>query len=63
MRYDGAMRVPKVGKPRSASGAFSLSRKLPKLQLPVSAPASAGGRAKPKVGRPGRSVAKTLTRK
>jgi len=30
------MRKPAVGKQRSASGAFSLSRKLPKLNLPSS---------------------------
>jgi hypothetical protein len=57
------MRVPKVGKPRAASNAFSLSRKLPALHLPVSAPAAAGGRPKPQVGRPGRSMAGSLNKK
>jgi len=46
--YDGAMRSPKVGKQRSASGAFSLSRSLPALKLPRSVP-----RPKPVVGKPG----------
>jgi hypothetical protein len=50
--YDGAMKSPKVGKPRSASGAFTLSRSLPKLQLPVSAPRGAAPRPKPSVGKP-----------
>jgi hypothetical protein len=50
--YDGAMRSPKVGKQRSASGAFSLSRSLPKLRLPVSATKPVT-RAKPKIGKPG----------
>ncbi|HEY2093773.1 MAG TPA: hypothetical protein VGJ81_18020 [Thermoanaerobaculia bacterium] len=30
------MRKPNIGKQRSSSGAFSLSRKLPKLNLPAS---------------------------
>ena len=47
------MKSPKVGKQRSASGAFSLSRSLPKLRLPVSAPPIGGAaRPKPKVGKP-----------
>ena len=47
------MRSPKVGKQRSASGAFSLSRSLPKLKLPVSAPPASVARPKPSVGKPG----------
>ncbi len=50
--YDGAMKSPKVGKQRSASGAFSLSRALPKLSLPVSAPRHSAARPKPVVGKP-----------
>ena len=46
------MKSPKVGKQRSASGAFSLSRSLPKLKLPVSAPIGGAARPKPKVGKP-----------
>ena len=48
VRYDAVMRSPKVGKQRSASGAFtSLSRALPSLKLPRSVP-----RPKPVVGKP-----------
>jgi len=57
------MRVPRIGKPRTASSAFSLSRKLPKLQLPPAAASSSALRPHPKYGRPGRSVAASLTRK
>jgi hypothetical protein len=47
------MKSPKVGKQRSASGAFSLSRSLPKLKLPASAvTTSSAARPKPKVGKP-----------
>jgi len=52
LRYDDAMRSPKVGKQRSASGAFSLSRSLPKLKLPASSASAGGTRPKPQVGRP-----------
>jgi hypothetical protein len=52
VRYDGAMKSPKVGKQRSASGAFSLSRALPKLSLPVSAPRHSAARPKPSIGKP-----------
>ena len=45
------MQKPKYGKQRSASGAFSLSRSLPKLSLPASA-VPTGKRAKPQVGKP-----------
>ena len=51
--YDEAMRSPKVGKQRSASGAFSLSRALPRLRLPASAVTPSGPRPKPKLGKPG----------
>jgi hypothetical protein len=44
------MKSPKVGKQRSASGAFSLSRALPKFRLPGSI--ATGSRPKPKVGKP-----------
>ena len=47
------MRSPKVGKQRSASGAFSLSRSLPKLGLPASSASRSTARPKPKVGKPG----------
>jgi hypothetical protein len=50
------MRKPNFGKPRSASGAFSLSRKLPKLKQPLSAASSATPRARPAVGKPGAPV-------
>ena len=47
------MRKPAVGKQRSASGAFSLSRKLPKLNLPSSIVTSKPNKARsPKVGKP-----------
>ena len=46
-----AMQKPKYGKLRSASGASSLSRALPKLNLPKSAVAT-GSRPKPQVGKP-----------
>lgn len=39
---------PKYGTQRSASGAFSVARALPKLALPRSA-----ARPKPQVGKPG----------
>ena len=45
------MEKPKYGKQRSASGAFSLSRALPKLELPKSAVATPA-RPKPQVGKP-----------
>ncbi|HJQ38166.1 MAG TPA: hypothetical protein VKB93_13600 [Thermoanaerobaculia bacterium] len=47
------MKSPKVGKQRSASGAFSLSRSLPKLKLPVSAPSQSAARPRPQIGKPG----------
>jgi hypothetical protein len=50
------VRKPKIDKPRSASGAFSLSRKLPKLKLPGSAAVTTGAPARPRVGRPGKSL-------
>jgi hypothetical protein len=47
------MKSPKVGKQRSASGAFSLSRALPKLKLPPSGlTRSVARRPKPEVGKP-----------
>ena len=47
------MRTPKIGKQRSASGAFSLSRKLPKLNLPASMVTGKPNRMRsPKVGKP-----------
>lgn len=56
-RYTGCtLKKPNIAKPRSASGAFSLSRKLPKLKLPDSAAAATPPRAKPQVGRPGKSL-------
>lgn len=52
-RYDVEMRKPNVGKQRSASGAFSLSRKLPKLNLPTSIVTGKPNRVRsPKVGKP-----------
>ena len=57
------MRVPRIGKPRTASGAFSLSRKLPRLNLPAAAATASPARPRPKYGHPGRSVAGALTRK
>jgi len=50
--YDSGVKSPKVGKQRSASGAFSLSRSLPKLKLPVSAPAQSAERPRPRIGKP-----------
>jgi hypothetical protein len=44
---------PQFGKQRSASGAFSVARALPKLALPRSASTTSAARAKPKVGKPG----------
>jgi hypothetical protein len=47
------MRTPKIGKQRSASGAFSLSRKLPRLNLPTSIVTSKPNKVRsPKVGKP-----------
>jgi len=48
------MRRPKpvFGRQKSASGAFSLSRALPKLNLPASAVSRSGPRPKPQVGKP-----------
>ena len=47
------MRKPNVGKQRSASGAFSLSRKLPKLALPASIVTLKPNKVRsPKVGKP-----------
>jgi len=47
------MRKPNVGKQRSASGSFSLSRKLPKLNLPASIVTAKPNRVRsPKVGKP-----------
>ena len=47
------MRKPNVGKQRSASGAFSLSRKLPRLNLPKSIVTAKPNKARsPKVGKP-----------
>jgi hypothetical protein len=58
----GTLKKPKILKPRSASGAFSLSRKLPKLGLPTSSAAVTPNPPKPKVGRPGKSVFGKRTR-
>ena len=56
------MRVPKVGKPRAANAAaVSLSRRLPKLQLPLSAAQNPPARPKPKIAKPGKAVAGMLT--
>jgi hypothetical protein len=47
------VRKPSIGKQRSASGAFSLSRKLPKLSLPTSIVTTKPNRVRsPKVGKP-----------
>ncbi len=50
------MRKPLVAKPRSAVRSFSLSRTLPRLNLPRSAASVAHPQAHPVVGKPGRSV-------
>ncbi|HXH91682.1 MAG TPA: hypothetical protein VNN25_08885 [Thermoanaerobaculia bacterium] len=51
------MRSARIGKPRSASpGSFSLSRKLPRLSLPLSAAAATPARPRPSIGKPGRSL-------
>jgi hypothetical protein len=50
------MRKPKVGKPRPAVRAFSLSSRLPRLQAPLSAVRTAVSRPHPVVGRPAQSV-------
>jgi len=46
------MQKPKFGRQRSASGAFSLSRSLPKLKLPLSAVERLASRPRPQVGKP-----------
>ena len=47
------MRKPNYGKLRSASGSFSLSRKLPKLNLPSSIVTAKPNKLRsPKVGKP-----------
>lgn len=56
MAYHLAMRKPNVAKPRTASAAFSLSRKLPRLNLPNSAPPPSRPMPRPTVGKPGRTV-------
>jgi len=43
---------PKYGTQRSASGAFSLSRSLPALKLPLSAAGQSVSRPKPQIGKP-----------
>jgi len=50
------VKKPMLGKPRSASAMFSLSRKLPKLKQPLSAAASSLPRPKPVIGKPGAPV-------
>ena len=55
-RYHDALRKPTIGKPRAASGAFTLSRKLPKLDLPASAAVITRSPNRLRVGRPGKSV-------
>ncbi|MEA2571463.1 MAG: hypothetical protein QOI24_3464 [Acidobacteriota bacterium] len=50
------MRKPFVSKPRSASAAFTLSRRLPPLRLPAGSVSGSGARPKPQVGRPGRAI-------
>jgi hypothetical protein len=49
------MRKPAIGKPRTAAGAFSLSRTLPKLRLPTSAASVSPTRPRPKIGKPAKS--------
>ena len=51
------MRKPTFGKPRPPSAAFSLSRTLPRLQLPLSAAGRSVPRPHPVVGRPGHAAA------
>jgi hypothetical protein len=46
------MKSPKVGRQRSASGAFSLSRSLPKIALPPSGIGPRVQRPRPQVGKP-----------
>ncbi|HEX3581871.1 MAG TPA: hypothetical protein VH087_08925 [Thermoanaerobaculia bacterium] len=47
------MRKPNIGTQRSASGSFSLSRKLPRLSLPTSIVTSKPNKVRsPKVGKP-----------
>ncbi|HKR67026.1 MAG TPA: hypothetical protein VJZ00_25085 [Thermoanaerobaculia bacterium] len=46
---------PNYGSQRSASGAFSLSRSLPKLKMPLSAAGQSQPRPKPQIGKPGPS--------
>jgi hypothetical protein len=53
------MQKPNFGKQRSASGSFSLSRKLPKLNLPSSLVTSKPNKARaPKVGKPVKRTSK-----
>ncbi|HEV7922829.1 MAG TPA: hypothetical protein VGR02_18745 [Thermoanaerobaculia bacterium] len=47
------MRKPSFGKPRAASGGFSLSRKLPRLRMPLSAAEVPAQRPRPQMGKPG----------
>jgi hypothetical protein len=44
---------PNYGKQKSASGAFSVARALPRLALPRSAATVSPARARPNVGKPG----------
>lgn len=55
------MQSPKVGKPRVASGMFSLSRKLPRLAV-LSAPPSSAQRPRPQVNRVRRTLTDVLAR-
>jgi hypothetical protein len=50
------MRKPVVAKPRPARQSLSLSRILPRLNLPRSAAAAVPARPRPSIGKPGRSV-------
>ena len=47
-----SMQKPRYGKQRSASGAFSLSRALPKLRLPPSGVSRLVQRPQPRIGKP-----------
>jgi len=58
------MRKPNVAKPRSAAAAFSLSRTLPKLRLPLSSAARpSASRPRPNVGRPAVTVQEPLCKR
>ena len=57
------MKQPRVSKPRSATKAFTLSRTLPRLNLPQSVASVTPARPKPSLGKPGKAIARVIVLK